>query len=228
VAHAGHTSRSAALAADAAVDPGGAQGRRRIAYLLLSLGVCSLTGFSARRFGRDDNWWWVCAYFFPFVTPIVLALLPDNPNSPHAEMRRAARESRGAPAKAATGTFEDRFPLLVECMSGQAAETQAGLRERFLKVKSNLEFTVASAPGTASRLIEEAPQRGFALSTGALGPLVWVYGAGLVPQRDVDEVANWLTAACAPGQKVKVAFRDPEGMLHLVEHHPEHAAGAGA
>jgi len=141
-------------------------GYRWFAYPILSLVICLLVGFSAKRGGRDDAWWWWCAYFFPFVTPIVLALLPDKWNAPRAELRRAFSAAGGAAAKAATGAFEDRFPLLVESASGQAAETQAGLTARFRTVKANLEFTVAVVQDTAARLLLEARKLGFEMATG--------------------------------------------------------------
>ena len=203
-------------------------GYRWFAYPILSLVICLLVGFSAKRGGRDDAWWWWCAYFFPFVTPIVLALLPDKWNAPRAELRRAFSAAGGAAAKAATGAFEDRFPLLVESASGQAAETQAGLTARFRTVKANLEFTVAVVQDTAARLLLEARKLGFEMATGEQGALILVYGAGLVPPNKVDQLAAWLTGAAAPGQRMRMAFRDAEGFLNFIEHRPEEAAGLGA
>ena len=135
-----------------------------------------------------------------------------------------ARLSRKATAEA----LEDRFPLLVECLSGQPEQIRTSLTARFQPVKANLEFALAVAPDAAGRLLEETRNGGFEVTTGEQGALVSVYGAGLVRPDKVDELAGRLIAAAAPGQTVKIAFRDAEGLLHFAEHHSERTAATGA
>ncbi len=178
-------------------------------------------------FGWHDIWWWL-ACFLPSVPPITLALLPDEWNSSRAELRRAASPGMGAPAKATAEALEDRFPLLVECLSGQPEQIRTSLTARFQPVKANLEFALAVAPDAAGRLLEETRNGGFEVTTGEQGALVSVYGAGLVRPDKVDELAGRLIAAAAPGQTVKIAFRDAEGLLHFAEHHSERTAATGA
>lgn len=196
-----------------------------LALLVVSSGVGALVRWHARQNNRDGDLWGIGAFFFPLITPVVLALLPEDPNSTSARFRAGSREGR---AKAAKGTFEERFPLLTQCLEAQPEATRAGMRAHFHGVKANFEFLLPASAGAVTRLLSEAQGRGFVVWTGASGNAPLVYGAALVRPGTVEEVEGWLAPAGAPGQRLTIAFRDAEGLLHFIEHRFEPAVGAGA
>jgi hypothetical protein len=196
-----------------------------IFLLLVNGGVGALVRWHARQNGRDGDLWGMGGFFLPLVTPVVLALLPADPYSANAQFRAAAGPGRAVAAK---GTFEERFPLLMQTLEGQSAETRAGMKARFEGVKTNFEFLLPTAPGALAGLLGEAAKRRFSVWTGNLGTMPLVYGAGLVRTGAEEEVEGWLASAGAPGQKLKVAFWGASGLLRLSEHHCEQATAAGA
>jgi len=195
----------------------------RLVLLVVACGVGALVRWHARQNNRDGDLWGIGAFFFPLITPVVLALLPEDPNSASARLRAG---SGAGPAKASQGPFEERFPLLTQCLEGQPEATRAGLRAHFQGVKANLEFLLPTTGAALPRLLTEAQQRAFAVWMGDSGNVPLVYGAGLVRQTAVEETERWLATAGAPGQKLTVAFRDAEGILRFFEHRFEQAAGA--
>ena len=195
-----------------------------LALLVVSSGVGALVRWHARQNDRDGDLWGFGAFFFPLITPIVLALLPLDPYSASSQLRASSQTGRATPAK---GRFEERFPLLTQCLEAQTEATRAGMRARFQAVKVNFEFLLPTSAVAVSRLLEEARCRGLAAWTGASGNAPLVYGAGLVRPSTVEEAESWLAAAGAPGQKLTIAFRDAEGVLHFIEHRFEQTAGAG-
>ena len=194
-----------------------------VALLVVSFGVRAVVRWHARQNGRDSDLWGYAALFFPLITPVVLALLPQDPNSTGALLRA---DSGGGRAKAAHGPFEERFPLLTQCLEGQAETTRAGLKAHFNGVKANFEFLLPTNASAVTRLLTEARDRGLITWTGADGNVPLVYGAGMVKPGAVEEAGNWLASAGAPGRKLTISFRDGDGILRFIEHHFEQATGA--
>lgn len=186
-----------------------------LAMFVVSSGVGALVRWHANQNNRDGNLWGMGAFFLPLVTPILLALLPEDPNSGIAQLRTGSGAGR---AKAAEGSFEERFPLLTECLAGQPEVTRVGLKARFRAVKTNFEFLLPTSSEEISRLLAEAQDRGFVIWTGISGGVPLVYGAGLVRSSAVDETSRWLSSAGASGQKLAITFRDAEGILRIMEH----------
>jgi len=196
-----------------------------VALLVVSCGVRLLVRWHARQNNRDGDLWGYAAFFFPLITPIVLACLPQDPNSAAALLRGDTGASR---AEAAQGPLKERFPLLTRTLEGHPEATRAGLMAHFQKVKTNFEFLLSTQAGAVTRLLAEARGRGLITWTGSDGSVPLVYGAGMVPPNGVDEAGNWLASAGAPGGKLTIAHRDADGILRFTEHRFEQAAGAKA
>ena len=188
----------------------------RLVYIALSLLIAALCGCSAKLQARDDFWWWAWGHVFPFITPIVLALLPSRWNASLAEFKRGLRPHWNF-VRAARGSFEERFPLLVRCLAGQPEATRTGLQVHFQGVKVNFEFLLGMHPNSVNRLMWEAQGRGFVVWTGIIESVPLVYGAGLVRPKAVEATARWLASAGAPGQKLTIACRDGTGALKFIE-----------
>jgi hypothetical protein len=193
------------------------------ALVVVSFGVRAVVRLHARHNNRDTDLWGYAALFFPLITPVVLALLPQDPNSPGALLRGDIGASR---AKAAQGQFEARFPLLTQTLEGHPEATRAGLAAHFQKAKTNFEFLLPTNPSALTRVVAEAQSRGLITWTGSDGSGPLVYGAGLVPPNGVDEAGNWLASAGAPGKKLTIAHRDGDGILRFIEHRFEKAPEA--
>src|ERR1700690_946445 len=193
------------------------RGTQRLVYLVLNLAIARLTGTCAKLQARDDFWWWIAAYLFPFITPIVLAVMPSRWGAPLADFKRGLRPRWNFAAREARGSFEDRFPLLVRCLAGQPEATQAGLQAHFQEVKVNFEFLVGMNRDAVNWLVLEAQDRGFVAWTGVVENVPLVYGAGLVRPKDVDETTRWLGSAGAPGQKLTIPCRDAGGAGGVLE-----------
>lgn len=196
-----------------------------VAWIVVSAGVRFIVRSHARQNNRDPDLWGWGALFFPFIVPVVLALLPQDPNSAGALLRGDTGASR---AKAARGPLEERFPLLTRTLEGQPEATRAGLMAHFQKVKTNFEFLLPAQAGAVTRLLAEARGRGLITWTGSDGSVPLIYGAGMVPPSGVEEAGNWLASAGAPGGKLTIAHRDADGILRFTEHRFEQAAGAKA
>ena len=142
-----------------------------VALLVVSCGVRAIVRWHARQNNRDGDLWGYAAFFFPLITPVVLALLPQDPNSAGALLRAGTEGGRG---KASSGTFEERFPLLAQTLEGHPEATRSGLMAHFEKVKTNFEFLLPTQSGALTRLVAEARDRGLITWTGSVGrvPLV--------------------------------------------------------
>ncbi len=196
-----------------------------IALILVNVGVRTLVRQYAGQSGRDGDLWGIGGFFFPLIVPIVLALMPPDPNSQAAQFRAVSGTTR---AKAAGGSLEERFPLLTQCLAGQPEATRCGLMARFRAVRTNFEFLLPTTQTAIARLLAEAQDRKFVTWTGTNGNVPLVYGAGLVGPAAVEETGRWLSSAGAPGEKLTIAVRDADGVLQFIEHRFEPASGARA
>src|SRR5271169_2233413 len=68
-----------------------------VALLVVSFGVRRIVRWHARQNSRDPDLWGWGAFIFPLIVPVVLALMPEDPNSSGALLRAAG--SGGGPAK---------------------------------------------------------------------------------------------------------------------------------
>ena len=196
-----------------------------VALVVVSFGVRAVVRLHARHNNRDGDLWGYAALFFPLITPVVLALMPQDPNSAGVVLRAGPEGGRG---KAARGSLEERFPLLTRTLEGQPEATRAGLMAHFQKVKTNFEFLLPTQASALTRLVAEARDRRLITWTGSDGNVPLVYGAGLVPPSGVEEAGSWLATAGAPGGKLTIAHRDADGILRFTEHRFEQATGAKA
>jgi len=193
------------------------RGTHKLVYIAVNLAIATLTGWCAKLQVRDDYWWWVAAYVFPFITPIVLAVMPSRWGAPLANFKRGLRPRWDFTNRAARGSFEERFPLLMRCLAGQPEATRAGLEAHFQGVRVNFEFLVGVNRHAVTLLVLEARDRGFVTWTGIIESVPLVYGAGMVRPKAVDEAARWLASAGAPGQKLTIACRDAGGAVRFIE-----------
>lgn len=191
--------------------------------LLVSFGVRAIVRWHARQSNRDPDLWGWGAFIFPLVVPVVLALLPQDPNSPAASLRADHSGDRG---KAARGSFEERFPLLTQTLEGHPEATRAGMAAYFQKVKTNFEFLLQAKGDAVTGVLAEARSRGLIAWTGNDGQLPLVYGAGMLRPSEAKQAGSWLSSAGAPGGKLTIAYRDADGILQFTEHRFDRAAGA--
>jgi hypothetical protein len=175
----------------------------------------------ARNQGREGYWWAVAVTVFPYAASFILACLPPKPGSTAAEMRAAAENSRGTPAEAASGAFEERFPLLGRTLAACPEEIRAEQRKRFEPVRANFEFLLVPRPDAVSRLLTEAEIRKFVVWASKSLSGSQLYGAGLVRPDRFQETTAWLAAAGAPGSKFTAATRDRDGRLSFSEEYFE-------
>src|ERR1035438_9281680 len=93
----------------------------------------------AGQLGREAWPWVVGSLRFPFIAPLILGFMPAKYGSDADEQRRSG--ARPAPAKAATGAFEARFPLLSAYLANLDPAIRVKPQERMLSVKANFEFS---------------------------------------------------------------------------------------
>jgi hypothetical protein len=180
-----------------------------------------VTDYYAQRTGRNDIVVFACMLVEPFVTPVIVALLPLDPSWDKFGRKRLAGGLGSA--RSARGTFGQRFPLLMECLAKQPPATRAGMQARYQPVKANFEFLLPAHPAAAARLLAEAQTSGFVTWTGNLGNAPLIYGAGLIQPAHLEQTVRWLAAAGMPGQKLRVAFRDGTGQPLIREQRIEGA-----
>jgi hypothetical protein len=175
--------------------------------------------YASHRRGREAFWWGLGAMGAPFVVPLVLACMPEKWDSTSAVLRRttgAPATTESAPVK---GPIEERLPLLARCLAGAPEETRAEQKGRFARVAANLEFSLCVDKGTAERIPAEAASRDISVWMNAGAAVTHVYGAGKVPLARRDATLDWLHKAGAPGQVLRVSFRDAEGIVGMTEYH---------
>jgi hypothetical protein len=190
----------------------------------MAFGFSFLVRSYAEKNNRSPELWRYLTILFPFIAPVVLALLPLDPSVAQSVIG-SSMGGLDSPAKAAKGPFEERFPLLTQCLADQPAQVQVGLRVRYQRVKASFEFLLPVHPSAEARLLAEAENCRLVTWTGTSGSLSLIYGAGLVRPNAVEETSRWLAAAVAPGQKLMIAYRDAAGLQQFTEHRIDRAAG---
>ena len=173
----------------------------------------------AHQLGREA-WLWVCgSLIFPFFAPFVLAFMPAKYGSVADVQRRGGR--REAPAKAAAGPFEKRFPLLAAYLATLPESTglPVRIRARLDPVPANFEFSAFIDPGRLDGLMAGAAARQLTVWTNPEDGGLRVFGAGMVDKPAVESVTTWLRQA-APARKVAAAVHPAEGPTKFFEYYP--------
>jgi hypothetical protein len=199
----------------------------RLLWPLFWAGLMALADYYAKRSRRNEITTIAAMVVLPLVTPVILALLPLDPYLTYSNWRSGMPGALGF-GKSAHGSFEDRFPLLIQSLAGQPEATRAGMKALFRGVRVNFEFLLGAHPSAVARLLAEAKNCGFVTWTGVSGNAPLVYGAGMVRPKAVEDTVRWLAAAGAPGQKLMIAFRDEAGLPQFREQRCGTVAGAGA
>jgi hypothetical protein len=165
--------------------------------------------YGRHRRGEEAFWWGLGA----------MACMPEKWDSTSAVLRRttgAPATTESAPVK---GPIEERLPLLARCLAGAPEETRAEQKGRFARVAANLELSLCVDKGAAERIPAEAASRDISVWMNAGEAVTHVYGAGRVPLARRDTIVDWLHKAGAPGQVLRVSFRDAEGIVGMTEYH---------
>ncbi len=183
-----------------------------------NLAMAGLSYVYARQVGREEWRWSVGSFALPFLTPLILAIMPPRPGSVAATFSKSSLVP--APAKGVTGSFEERFPLLERCLSTQPEAIRSEQTARYTALPANFEFALTVAPGALERVLAEAQLRKLAVWVSAGPNGTQLYGAGLVASDSMEETTGWLRGARASGTRVDVASRDAGGRLQLIEYHP--------
>jgi hypothetical protein len=173
----------------------------------------------AGQLGREAWPWVTGSLIFPFVAPFILAFMPAKYGSAADNQRRGSR--RTAPAKAAMGPFEKRFPLLAAYLATlpQATGLPVRIRARMNPVKANFEFSAFVDPARLDGLLAGAAARQFTVWTNPEDAGIRVFGAGMVDTPAVDSVTMWLRQA-APDRKVAVAVHPSDTPTKFLEYYP--------
>lgn len=124
-------------------------------------------------------------------------------------------------AKAATGPFEKRFPLLAAYLATlpQATGLPLRIRARLNRVPANFEFSAYVVPDKLDGLLAGAAARQFTVWTNPDDSGVRVFGAGMVEIPAIDSVTMWLRQA-ASQRKIAVAVHPAEAPTKFFEYHP--------
>jgi hypothetical protein len=173
----------------------------------------------AHQIGREA-WLWVCgSLIFPWFAPFVLAFMPAKYGSLADIQRRGGH--RIAPATAATGPFEKRFPLLAAYLGTlpKATGVERRIRARMDPVPANFEFSAFIDPSRLDGLLAAAAARKFTVWTNPEEAGVRVFGAGMVETPAIESVTEWLRQA-APQRKVATAVHPAEGPTRFLEFYP--------
>lgn len=171
----------------------------------------------AQQLGLDAFVWAGFSFFFPFATPLVLAFQSPKYNSTADVIRRM--KERPARAKAATGPFNERFPLLAQYLEGRPEADWAQQKERFDPVRANYEFLLDVDLAARVRMIAEASNRHMTTWTDTAEPGTKLFGAGFVELKDLEEVAKWLKGGSVSGGKLSIKWRQPDGMIKSLEYY---------
>ena len=187
---------------------------RRFPWNLVMAGLCYSY---AQGIGRDAFVWAGFSFFFPFLTPLVLAFRSPKYNSTADVLQRM----RMGPAKAkpATGAFVDRFPLLCRYLEGKPESVWAGHKQRLDPVLNNYEFLLAIDPSARMRMIAEASNRHFTTWIDDGQPEPSFYGTGFVEMKDLDDISKWLKGGAASGGKLSIIWRQPDGLLKTFDYY---------
>ena len=171
----------------------------------------------AGQLGRESWPWVVGSLRFPFIAPLILVFMPAKYGSAGDEQRRLG--GRKAPAKAATGAFEVRFPMLSAYLANLDPAICAKPRERMLPVQANFEFSALAEEAQFDALLAGAAEKGFKVWAHAEGTGTRIFGAGMVESKAVEGVTAWLRQA-APTRKLATALHPAEGPTKFFEYYP--------
>jgi hypothetical protein len=185
---------------------------QRFPWNLIMAGICYNY---AHQLGRDAFVWAGFSFFFPFLTPLILAFRSPKYNSTADVIQRM--QAKPGKGKAITGSFKERFPLLERCLQDKPDSTRAEQKQRFDPVPSNFEFTLPVDNAALSNMLAEASTRRFTVWTEPGASETQVYGAGLVEPKDVQEFNKWLRGSGASGGKLTAIWVQPDGVQKVLE-----------
>ena len=171
----------------------------------------------AEHLGREGWLWVVGSLRYPFIAPFILAFIPPKYGSA-AELQRKA-SGLTAPAKAAAGPFETRFPLLSAYLGSMTPTIGADARTRMEPVQSNFEFSALVDHEGLNVLMERADPMKLTIWSHPEDPGVRVFGAGMVAAPAVADITNWLRQI-APQRKLATAIHPNEGPTKFFEYYP--------
>ena len=171
----------------------------------------------AGQLGREAWPWVTGSLLFPFLAPLILAFMSPKYGSMADEQRRS--RGRIAPAKAAMGPFDGRFPLLSAYLPDLPEAARLGARERLDPVKSNYEFSAFVELGAIDGFLAGAASRQLTVWTTADDGGVRVFGAGMVETAAIDGVTLWVRQS-AHKRKVATAVHPAEGPTKFFEYYP--------
>ena len=171
----------------------------------------------AAQLGRDAWPWVTGSLAWPFLTPFILAFMPAKYGSAADEQQRAG--GRQAPAKAATGAFEARFPLLAAYLPSVSEAAGLEARARLDPVKANFEFSAFVERAGFEGLLAGAAQRELTVWSNPEDNGFRVFGAGMVAAKATESVTAWLRQA-APRRKIAAATHPAEGPTKYFEYYP--------
>ena len=171
----------------------------------------------AHQLGREAWPWVTGSLAWPFLAPLILAFMPAKYGSAADEQRRAG--GRQAPAKAATGAFEARFPLLGGYLASASEATGLEARARLDPVQANFEFSAFVERAGFDGLLAGAAQRQLTVWSSPEDNGFRVFGAGMVASKAMESVTAWLRQA-APRRKIATAMHPAEGPTKYFEYYP--------
>jgi hypothetical protein len=187
---------------------------RRFPWNLAMAGLCYSY---AQQLGREAFVWAGFSFFFPFLTPLVLAFTPPRYNSTADVIQRL--QARPGKAKAAGGPFHERFPLLTQYLEGRPEGVRTEPRERFDSVKSNYEFLLQVDPNARMRMIAAASNRHLTTWVDNTEAGDKLFGAGFVELSDLEELARWLKEGAISGGKLSIMWRQADGVTKSLEYY---------
>jgi hypothetical protein len=187
---------------------------RRFPWNLVMAGLCYSY---ARQIGGDGAIWAGFSFFFPFLTPLVLAFRTPKFNSTADVIQRL--KAGPAKAKAASGSFAERFPLLARQLEGEPESAWAEHKQRLENVQANYEFLLALDLNNRMRMMAEASNRNFTTWMESGETHARFYGAGLVEAKDLDDTAKWLKRGAVTGGKLSIMWRQPDGVVKSLDYY---------
>jgi hypothetical protein len=187
---------------------------RRFPWNLIMAGLCYNY---AQQIGGDAFVWAGFSFFFPFITPLVLAFRAPKHNSTADVVRRMT--TGPAKSKAAAGAFSDRFPLLSRYLRSRPETLFAEQQARFDPVPVNYEFLLEADPDALVRMTAEASNRHLTTWADNTESGTQLFGAGIVETGDVEEVAKLLKSGAVSGGKLQIMWRQPDGVIKSHEYY---------
>lgn len=171
----------------------------------------------AGHLGREEWLWVLGSLRYPYLAPFILAFMPPKYGSSAETAQRAG--AKAAPGKAASGSFETRFPLLASYLSSKTPAVVAHARARMEPVQANFEFSACTDREGVNALTAWAVPQNFTLWMQPEDPGMRVFGAGMVDPPAVDGVTKWLRQV-SPQRKLATAVHPNEGPTKYFEYYP--------